>query len=100
VGSVDWVTERDPPDPCLEPFQVWFQSNATERGLSGGVVASVGNQGDWMSPAGSLDLALELGGAVVDEYKISSMGCCYFRRRRWIGRAGMDWSLGMAAGRS
>jgi hypothetical protein len=30
--SVDWVT-GDPPNPALEPFQVWFQSNATERGL-------------------------------------------------------------------
>jgi hypothetical protein len=32
--SVDWVTGRDPPNPALELFQIWFQSSTTERGLN------------------------------------------------------------------
>jgi hypothetical protein len=31
--SGDWVIVRDPPDPCLEPFQVWIQSCQNEQGL-------------------------------------------------------------------
>ena len=32
--DMDWVTGLDPPNPRVDVFQVWIQSNTNERGLT------------------------------------------------------------------